>query len=684
MRSSVSTASFWNVPVRFPVSVDRLTRLAVMAAAAAALVLQTVLGMRLWQPFGFVVAGAFVLAFAATRWRPAAGLGAVMALTYVVPAIQAKWIGYYGASSHAVWTAALAGVIAALTGLRGWSMPPFWRYTLGGWALCVAIAFPIVVLREADFLPPLLNDYRAWTTSEGVTPAVAAAWTASVAAAHLLGVLLIDALFAAARARIDFRAAVLIPLAASALATAVVGIYQMDVDIAFFNETVFGGMGRAAGLMQDGNAFGVAVAMWAGGAVALATVSGRVGYARAGWALSATLFAAVWASGSRTALLAALIALAGAGVALWRSLATRRARMSVGAAGLAALALAIAVIAYVPGEAVGPIARVRSFVADNDGDVRRLIADLWNREGYGSASARIIEELPVTGAGLASFHALVLDYSKTFAERAVKSDNAQNWLRHLLAEMGILGAAACLVWLAGFIAFAAGWRSTRLSPAGWAIGGALAGLGFASMLGVPTQDVLVLATFWIFVFWFTQEAGLDVHAVPAATPVRAWIAPLVLVGLFGGATLYLGVTKLRPAARAQAAGWGYQYGFHDLDHSAVPPFRWTNARRAAAVFPAHVGYLRMTYWVHHPDVAERPVRVRVWRERELVIDEVLSSQVPRTVYLHNKGSKSWMTLRFAVDRLWRPQHEAVSRDIGLGVSDWIFSGAPPAGATLIR
>lgn len=655
-----------------------------MLAALGAVLLQTILAMRLWQPFGLLVAAAFVLAFAATRIRPVAGLAAIMSLAYVVPAVQTTAIGYYGAASHAIWTAALLGGIAALTRTAGWSMPPLWRYSLGGWALCVAVAFPIIVLREADFRPALLGDYRAWTTSQGVTPAVAAAWTASVAATHLAGVLCVDALFAAVRAGVGVRRAVLYPLAASALATAVVAIYQMTADMSFLNETVFGGMGRASGLMQDGNAFGVAVAMWVGGAIALATVAGDLRYARGGWILAAVLFAAVWASGSRTALLAALLALAGGAIGLWRSLQTRRARVSVGAAGIAGLALAAVLMAFGPGEAVGPAARVRSFIADNDGDVRRVVIDLWNREGYGSASSRIIEELPVTGAGIGSFHALVLDYSKTFAERAVKSDNAQNWLRHLLAEMGILGAAGCLLWLMWFVAFALGRARRRLGPAGWPVGGALIGLALASMLGVPTQDVLVLVTFWVFVFWFTQEASLDPAPAPAAAGSRWWIAALSVVVLFGAWTLYLGVTKLRPAARAQAAGWDYQYGFHALDRSAVPPFRWTNAERAAAVFPAHVGYLRLTYWLHHPDLADRPVRVRVWRERQLVVDELVASQDRRTVYLHNKGSKSWMTLRFDVDRLWQPSPDQSSYQLGLGVSDWVFSASPPPDAVIIR
>ena len=57
----------------------------------------------------------------------------------------------------------------------------------------------------------------------------------------------------------------------------------------------------------------------------------------------------------------------------------------------------------------------------------------------------------MAGVGVAAFHTLVHDFSMAASGKDIVPDNAQNWFRHHLAELGVLGS---LPWLAWCVVFA--------------------------------------------------------------------------------------------------------------------------------------------------------------------------------------------------------------------------------------
>ena len=75
------------------------------------------------------------------------------------------------------------------------------------------------------------------------------------------------------------------------------------------------------------------------------------------------------------------------------------------------------------------------------GGVRRLARDLWERDGYGLAAMRAVAEHPWTGVGIGAF-ALLAPERLFHLETGglIPADNAQNWWRHQIAELGFIGA----------------------------------------------------------------------------------------------------------------------------------------------------------------------------------------------------------------------------------------------------
>ena len=96
-----------------------------------------------------------------------------------------------------------------------------------------------------------------------------------------------------------------------------------------------------------------------------------------------------------------------------------------------------------------------------------------------------------------------MDYARAGGGPEVPFDNAQNWFRHQLAELGIVG---CAGWLCGSCSSPAllsgAGRNPNAVPAA-SLKGALLGLTAASMLGVPSLSPAITLTFWTFAFWYS-------------------------------------------------------------------------------------------------------------------------------------------------------------------------------------
>ena len=140
----------------------------------------------------------------------------------------------------------------------------------------------------------------------------------------------------------------------------------------------------------------------------------------------------------------------------------------------------------------------------------------------------MIWELPLTGVGVGSYHWLAPDYSRVAFNQELPFDNAQNWWRHQLAELGMLGALPVLAW-----SIIIAWQTLRGARRARGdhvatVRGLLLGLGLASLLGMPTQDPAVLTAFFLLVAMLAAAGSglgaLDTTSQTRASLSRAWMS----------------------------------------------------------------------------------------------------------------------------------------------------------------
>ena len=150
----------------------------------------------------------------------------------------------------------------------------------------------------------------------------------------------------------------------------------------------------------------------------------------------------------------------------------------------------------------GPLRRIAEVPLSRAG-----LADLWRRGGYGTIAVQMIRDTPWTGAGPGMYHVIAPDYWRVMRQMALAFDNAQNWWRHQAAELGVLGAAPVLAWSALLLA-------VGLLAAAPREGAATRGCrarccsasGLASLVGMPTQNPIVLLWFFGLVAWWARAS----------------------------------------------------------------------------------------------------------------------------------------------------------------------------------
>jgi hypothetical protein len=521
-----------------------------------------------WHLLPHAVALAGLAGFAGGRLAPWPTLGVILALTYTAPLLVLAVFGRFGVEFLLPWSAALTGLLLADRERWSWSYPRAWHVPLVSWALVIAVAWPIIALREADFTSlALLARYNIPNTGIGGSPSEVIRWGIDTAIIHLLGLLWFDWLLrhgVRIPARL-FRRALAWPLAAGAITGASLLLYQGAIDPTVFAVGVWVEIQRAAGPLLDANASGMLAALWTAGLVALATRGSR---ARLLALLALPVcWAGLWMSGSRTALATAVIGLVAAGAsALWH--ARRAGRTLAAAVAVVALALAaVAVIAGSPGTSENPAERLRrTLPTELSGPALAAFArEMWNRNGYGLAATALIAERPLTGVGIGLFNLEGSAYTHAIGA-GVPPDNAQNWWRHHVAELGFAGAAGLLAWTVVFVAFLARTAGTgeHAVPAA-ALKGALVGFGLASLVGMPAQSLPISLTFWFLAFWYARLVAPAPPPAPGprGAPAWAWMALVALVATYATATLVRARGEDRPPMRAATGGWRYTYGMYD-------------------------------------------------------------------------------------------------------------------------
>jgi hypothetical protein len=625
--------------IRRAFEIESLSKLLVVVSIAGAVLLETFLTSRAWPGIWPLALLSFVASAVLGLLAEAASAAIALFLAFLMPSIVLAMRGDYFVSYECVWVAVLMGAIAPRSVRAGWSFPDAWKASLVLWALVVALTWPVVALRELDFTPALLNLPRLPVSGAKVNAPAAITWICEVVGGVGIGILWIDWLFLVfKRDEIRFRRWILAPLSAGWAVAVAVGIYQLFGDMGFLNNGLFASLQRASGTMHDANPFGVVAALGGPAFVAAASLTGRPRDRAIASVAMAASWLGVWATAGRTAFAAAVISSAFVAYGLWVRLVTGRrlgfrTRAMLGAAAALGLAALVFVFLLAPASSGLP-ARVRSTLPGfSAASIAAFLAAMWNRDGYGMVSSHLIGQFPLFGVGIGSFHLLVPDYYFLLTRLGfLNADNAQNWYRHQLVELGLVGSIGWILWVATFGRFVLGAAATG-NFARTAVKGILVGAALVSLVGMPTQNVAVAVAFWTMAFWFVVlgpgGAGTD-EGKPHQIRGTVWAAMWLAVALSVAGTAYTARHRLRVPQRAAAVGWGYAYGFSDVDpifDVGRPSVGWAG-RHAVAVLAPTAPLVKLTFAVDRLNLARGPVDARVVCDGVMVLNERVTEPQP--------------------------------------------------------
>lgn len=611
---------------------------------------------------------AFAIGWLAARAPTPWVLGAWVAVALLAPAPLRLIAGREGPVLDVFWMAGLTASLLRVSGWDGWALTGWTRVFAAGWALTLVLGWPVLVLRELAFTPGLMFDLGAINAWTGWSAPHVASWIAFVSLTQLLGLLWLDWMAARRASHPDRPPRVLHPLWIAATAASLVAIYQGVVDLEALNTGFWAERGRASGTLLDANAYGVCAVLAA--VSAMAVLPGTRPLALPAVVVAINV-AGLWMSGSRAALVTAVVVAGAAGLALWRTGLNRR--VLAGAAAVTAIA---AVVVMASG-ASGPLRRLFD---RGEGTTGGFASVALQRGPYGQAAGRMIADYPLTGVGIGAYPHLAADYYRIEADDELAFDNAQNWWRHALAEMGILGAwplMAWSLWLAWQVLAGRSRREHRLAAT--LVRGALLGIGLGSLFQVQTQPPVVLLWFFVFVAWLPHL----LTGTPGAPPRPGPAIAAVLAIAYATGHLALARGPLAVAERARTFHRAYIVGAYGVERSEDGEYyRWTG-EQARIVWPLDSRWFRMSVWASHPDIAGNPVTVTIATRCQTLVERRLDTPSPVTLELAVAEGQTSLDLTIRVSRTWQPSAygEADARRLGVAfTADTVPSPGEPGRA----
>jgi hypothetical protein len=655
--------------------IERLTKVATIAAVGLAIPLHLFVDPADGWPIGVLAIAMFSGAFLGARRWPSAAPAVAMGVLPLGPALLTGLL--HVAALNVFYTVLLAAVFGSLLPRiprDRWALPRWWALLLGTWALTVALGWPVMIIREAGLRLGTLRDVGALDTWAMLTTPQVESWILYVVITQLVGVLWLDWLFAN---QPDPGSRIPDPvkgLLIGATLASLVAIYQGTVNIAFLSGGVWPGLRRAAGTLLDANAYGI-VAAFAGPLAFVSIPSLRLRHTRMTQAAALAInWAGVWMSGSRTAFICGALGTLLLVYGLLRS-SKQTGEEARDSSSLLAGAVAMVLVLIGVAGAIGPVRRMAA-------GANIPFADLWSRGGYGTVALRMIRDYPLTGVGIGSFNWMATDYWRLIAHDRLPFDNAQNWWRHQVVELGILGSLPLIAWslLIAWLVF------TRRSPAAnrvetATLRGLLIGVGLASMLGVPTQNPIALLIFFYLVARFEQltEPRTSNPRIPdpgSRIPSAAWIAGALIAVIYASGQLVLARGTLKPVTRAERTNRDYIIGTYPGELLPQGAFRWTK-KRATFALSAPSRYLIIRFHVAHPDVGTHSVKVRVTTPCQTLVDEVLTDAEVNGRAFQLPEGQSRVVFDTEVSRTWRPADFGTTdpRELGMAV-EADFVGTP--------
>jgi O-antigen ligase len=264
----------------------------------------------------------------------------------------------------------------------------------------------------------------------------------------------------------------------------------------------------------DLNAAGSYFVMACLASIGLALTTGRKRW----FAAAALIATSIWITGSRTAIMAGLIAAVVPAIALLRRIPAGRARVATVAAAGVALALLAASAAYTLPE------RGNQQAPETAARVRWELA---------KTSLRMASSSPSFGVGVGGYYERSGEFSSPELLRIFPPavhENAHNNFLQILAELGIVGFAA-IVWLLGAAVLLC-LRVLRASPDDPLKWGVLTGLLAFVLSWLGGHPLLIDEP--AFAFWLLLGAasgwGLSTSPHPSARP-RGWMLAALAVAL---------------------------------------------------------------------------------------------------------------------------------------------------------
>ena len=632
---------------------ERASRIALVASIAAITAFQLLFHPDLIPALRWAGIAAFAAGVLAGPLSSGVGVAAWVVMAPLAPALLRRATGLEGPVLDVVWMAGLAGALLRVAPRPVWSLPPAWRALLGAWALILSLAWPIVVARELAFDWRTMADEAAVNSWALLTAARVVAWSLYVVQTQLLALLWFDWLWGRFAPTEPSPPRAFHALWIGVTVASVVAVYQGAVDLRFLSTDFWANERRAAATLLDANGYGMLAALAA--PVAAWCLRARLPLALAVLAVNGL---GLWVSGSRTALVCAM---AGAlGLAAGLAFGGRRPawRASRVAAALVAVAILVGALA-VAGGAVGPLQRIAEVPRSRAG-----LAELWRRGGYGTIAVQMIRDTPWTGAGPGMYHVIAPDYWRVMRQMALAFDNAQNWWRQQAAELGVLGAAPVMAWslllAAGLLAAAP--REGRGDQ--WLPRALLLGIGAASLVGMPTQNPIVLLWFFGLVAWWAR-ASTGAIAEGRMTAGAARFAAVVLVAVVlvhAAGTAVLARGWLSVPERAKRAQREYARGAYAPEPlSGSTEFRWTGAE-ARFTWSGPTRWLMVRLWVQHPDAASSPVRVTLTTRCQTLADEEFSSSTPTSIGIELPEGSGTLDATLRSSRTWQPAPQGSSGD----------------------
>jgi hypothetical protein len=376
--------------------------------------------------------------------------------------------------------------------------------------------------------------------------------------------------------------------------------------------------------LRDNNAAGSLYALGAVAGVAMAVFDRRH---RWRWsALVLVILPAFWVTGSRTAVLAAVLSAIGM-AALWGARDWGRTERRLLAAGGAAVVIAAAV--------------VWGWQQDQRmGSPSEAVSMRWQ---FTQTSARMFASAPILGVGVGRYHGRSGEFMPDTLREVYPNENAHNYFAQEFAELGLVGGALFL-WLV-LAGLNSGWARARetggAEPAALALLAGCATFILTCATGHPLLVSEAALPFWV-------AFGAVASVAPSSPPAAASrvIVSSVLVLLAAGVALS-GRAYADATARPQVSG------FYERDVADDgTPFFWTT-RHVTTYGGPTPGFIRLV--VRAPDrPSRRPFVVETWLGGHVVDRaEVASGQwLVREIPVRSRSALPLRRIDVRVNQAW--------------------------------